>query len=435
MVESAEQTIEDNLVTRFEAVVRRFPRKLAFVGAGHRLDYAGLNRAANRLAGTLLARIGPGDGRVGLLLDQGANSVTAKLATLKSGKCYLPIDPLLPPEQVRLMLREADVCALVCDAPLASSAAELAGQLPCIDLQSLPEDPEDSVDTDPGAPIAPEDTAYIVYSCGFAGVSRGVIQSHRAAMHAAGLFTRLFAIQPEDRISLLSTPGVADAERDMFIALLNGATLYHYAERDIGLAELPRWIDANRVSIFCPTACVLRRMLASLKLDYLFSNVRVVNMGGEATGWEVVDSCHRHFREDCLLFCGFAMSETNLVTSTIVTRGQPREGACIPLGSPVEGKEILLLDERGEPFDGAGCGEMAIRSRYLASGYVGRPDLSAAAFASEPGNPGCRVFRTGDLARRHADGSYSLVQRGDCRPGSSGSNPGVGASARCAHVL
>jgi amino acid adenylation domain-containing protein len=400
-----------SIPSRFRAVVARYGDHSAFVGPHDDLTYRELDARANALAHVLIDSIRDHDRAVGLLLDQGADLVTSLLATLKAGHCYVPMDPRLPEQRLERIAADSDCAALVTD----DAHLELARQLvdasrPVIVVGRVS---KTGIQPEPHVTIDPLSRAYIIFTSGSTGEPKGVVQDHQSVMHSTALFTEYFGIGPTDRQSLVYTPAVFGSQRDTLNALLNGARLCHYPLRDDGLVGMADWIDRSGITVFCSIASVFRQMCATLAADRTFSRVRLVKCGGEATYWEDVDRFERHFSPEARLFCGFSMTETNLVTHNFVSRGQARRGSRVSLGFPVPGKEVLLLDERGMPTGPGEPGALYVRSRFLSTGYVGRPDLTAQTFSVDQHDPGIRLFATGDLGVRLADGSIEFHGRAD----------------------
>jgi acyl-coenzyme A synthetase/AMP-(fatty) acid ligase/acyl carrier protein len=121
------------------------------------------------------------------------------------------------------------------------------------------------------------------------------------------------------------------------------------------------------------------------------------------------------FQNDCLLVNGLGATECGLVRQFFIDRTMPAPDGVVPIGYPVEDMAIRVLDEAGRPVAVGEVGEIVVRSRYLASGYHQRPDLTADAFTPDPAEPGIRTYRTGDLGRLHPDGCLDHLGRRDAR--------------------
>jgi acyl-coenzyme A synthetase/AMP-(fatty) acid ligase/acyl carrier protein len=124
-----------------------------------------------------------------------------------------------------------------------------------------------------------------------------------------------------------------------------------------------------------------------------------------------VERFKERFSPGCILVNGFGQSEYSFSLLHFADHETEVTGHAVPIGYPVDGTEVALLDAEGHP--GQLFGEIAIRSTFLAPGYWGRPEQSAAVFHQEPGDANSQTYRTGDLARLRADGAIEFVGRKD----------------------
>ncbi|MEM8736868.1 MAG: AMP-binding protein [Planctomycetota bacterium] len=416
---------EVDLVARFEAMVDQGPDRLALDSAGARFTYAQLNAKANRVAHALLAAVPrarqpvaqPEDTpRVALFVDQGIDLAAAVLGTLKAGCAYVPLDPTYPDHKNAHMLADARPAAVVTYHASSERADTLyETRLPKVLIESLPDTgPADN----PGLDLEPHRLAYVLYTSGSTGKPKGVMQSHRSVLHNCAVHADAFAITPDDRQTLLYPCSVYGGVRDTYNALLNGASLHHYPVREAGYDGLKTWLAEHRISLYCSVASVFRHFARGIdEADgppdkERYADLRIIKLGGEAPLPTDVELYRRHFPDHCELSCGLGSTETGMSCRFPVMKDTPLDGPAIPLGRPVHGMEVLLVDEHRQPLAPApdATGEMAIRSRYLTDGYLGRDDLNHTVFAADPEDPALRTFYTGDLAQQNADGDF--VHRG-----------------------
>ncbi len=106
-------------------------------------------------------------------------------------------------------------------------------------------------------------------------------------------------------------------------------------------------------------------------------------------------------------------TETLTFRWNLIDRETPFSGTNVPVGYAVDDMEVLLLDDAGKEIGFDQIGEIAVKSRYLSPGYWRKPELTAAAFSSAPGEGGKRIYRTGDLGRMLWDGSLEHLGRKD----------------------
>lgn len=396
-------------VGRFEQQVLRFPDRVAIHSDGRSTTYADLNARANRAAYAMLLRLCDKVRTVAVLADQGLPLVTGIFASLKAGRAFVPLDPSYPLERLKMMFEDS-ACGVILTH---GRHAEIARQLACDRVVVLNnERATRSADTsDPGLKHNPESLAYILYTSGSTGKPKGVMQDHASVLHNMLRHREIFGITERDRQTLLYPCSVYGGIRDIFNTLLNGAALYHYPVKDAGTMGLADWLVQHRITIYCSVATVFRHFARELSGENLFPDLRFVKLGGEAPYRADIELFRRHFNRDCSMLCGLGSTETGITRRYVIRPDTPLEDSeSVPLGYPVDGMDIRLLDEDGSPVADGAVGEIAVRSRYVMRGYYGRDDLNTQVLRDDPDEQGVRIFLTGDLGQIDKDGR--LVHRG-----------------------
>jgi len=404
----AANAIEQSIGARFEGQARRHPERLAVKSAGDAWTYAELNRNANRIAHAILAARGVGEEPVALLLEQGALLVAAILGALKAGKMYVPLDPASPRARLAELLVDATAVLIVAGASsrlLATESAPAGAQV--IDASSLGGDPSGE---DPGVPVSPDAGAYIYYTSGSTGRPKGVLDTHRNVLHNVMRYTNSLHIAAGDRLTLLQGPGFSGAVSSLFAALLNGAASFPFDVPKDGVGGIAPWLRREAITIYHSVPALFRQVAAS---GESFPALRLIRLEGDSASVKDVELYRQHFAASSLLVNGLGATECGIVRQYFVGPETRIPGTAVPIGFPVEGMEVLLLDESGREVGPGTVGEIAVRSRYLARGYWRRPDLTEAAFAPGDGGGGIRVYRTGDLGRMGADGCLEHLGRKD----------------------
>jgi acyl carrier protein len=146
-----------------------------------------------------------------------------------------------------------------------------------------------------------------------------------------------------------------------------------------------------------------------------FPDLRLISLGGDTVHRKDVEEYKRFFSPSCVLSVRYSSTEVSPICLSFLDHASELPDGNAPVGYPVDGVEVLLLDDRGEPVGLGDTGEIVVRSRYLADGYWRRPDLTAAAFVAGPSGAGARMYRTGDLGRMRADGRLEHLGRKDSR--------------------
>lgn len=159
------------------------------------------------------------------------------------------------------------------------------------------------------------------------------------------------------------------------------------------------------ITVYCSVPTVFRHLSAEIDGAKEFRKVRIVRLIGEPVYNRDVSIFRKHFSPDCILVNRLGSTETGTILLYFVGNETEINGINVPLGYPVKGNDVLLVDEDGREVDSNHIGEIVVRSQYLSPGYWRRPDLTNIAFLSEPDEPQGRSYRTGDLGRLLDDGS------------------------------
>jgi amino acid adenylation domain-containing protein len=402
--------VERSIGDRFDRIVRRFPDSRAVSESGRVTTYADLDAAARRYAGGLSARLARVPGPIALMLDPGAPLLAAMLGSLKAGRFYVPLDPVLPAARLAAVLRELDAAALIAGEPWLDSARCLAGGgTPVWAAEDLASGPAVA---GPPARVSPDDFAYVLFTSGSTGRPKGVIQSHRNVLHNVRKLTTGLTIGPDDRLTLLSSVSFGASVSDIFGALLNGASVCPYSLSGDGLRRLPEFLTREAITIYHSVPSVFRSFSSTLDGREDLSRLRIVRLGGEPVFASDFDLYRNRFPRSCGFHVGLGSTEMNVIRLWSAGHDTPWPGGT-PLGYAVDETEVVLLDEAGRETDGAG--EIGVRARTLAVGYWRDPAATAAAFVPVPGRPGVRLYRTGDLGRMLPDGCLLHLGRKDAR--------------------
>lgn len=403
--------IEQSISARFEQQVARYPQRLAVVAGESQLTYTALNRLANRIARAILAHLGEGEMPVALLFEQGAFIIAAILGVLKAGKIYVPLDPTDPYTRMESMLEDSQAKLLLTNTKHLPQAYRLAqGErqvLNCDDVDS------NIGDGNLDRLLSAETRAFILYTSGSAGRPKGVIHNHRNILVDARNYTNYARLCPEDRLTLWHACSYANSVRNMYGALLNGATLFPYDVATEGFAPLAGWIGAHGITVINTLPTTFRSFCQTLAPDAAFPTVRILRLGGEAINSDDVKRFQRHFSPHCVLLHAMGSTETLDIGYYFVTHDWHSSGTKIPGGHALPDKEVLLLDETGREVGADQVGEIAVRSRYLALGYWRRPDLTEAAFIPDPRDGDQRLYLSGDLGMMRPDGCLVHMGRKD----------------------
>ena len=362
----------------FAEHVQRSPEAVALSCGEHSWTYRELDEAANRLA-HLLAGRGAGPGQcVALLFSRSAEAIVSMLAVLKTGAAYLAIDPALPPARIGFMLDDAAPIAVITTTGLADRLDGCG--LTVIDI----DDPR--IDNYPSTPLpapAPDDIAYIIYTSGTTGVPKGVAVTHHNLTHVAeSLPIHLPAAQVWTQCHSYAFDF---SVWEIWAALLGGGRLVVVPEE---VAGSPDDFHALLVSEHVTVLTQTPSAVAALSPQGLDSVALL--LGGETCPGEVVD----RWAPGRVVVNAYGPTEAT-VYATISAPLTAGSGAP-PIGSPVPGAALFVLDGWLRPVPAGVVGELYVAGRGVGVGYVGRAGLSGVAVCGVP----VRGARSADVSDR-----------------------------------
>ncbi len=386
------------LETLFARQAGRTPDSLALLHRGRKLSYRDLDAAANRLAhhiGTL--KLGA-ETLVGICLDRSPEMVVAILAVLKAGAAYVPLDRSYPRERLEFMLEDSAAPLLIAQNAF---AAGLSYRGRVLDLEAETVAIGAQPNLAPDAAGTPADLAYVIYTSGSTGKPKGVMLNHSAAgliawagsSFGAGELARVAATT-----SICFDPSILE----LFGPLCNGGAviLKENLLEPFAPDEQPTLLNG------VPSAFAELARARSIP-----DSVRVVNIGGETFKPRLVQDIYNSCRVDRIYNHYGPTEATTCATVALLPRGPLQT---LPIGTPIAGALIHVLDSNRRPVPDGAEGELYIAGPTLARGYLNNPALTAERFVSDPfGTAGGRMYRTGDQVRRSATGELEFLGRID----------------------
>ncbi|MFI9292286.1 amino acid adenylation domain-containing protein [Streptomyces gardneri] len=390
----------------FERQVRRRPDAVAVVCEDRELTYAELNASANRLARLLAARGVGAEDVVGVALPRSPELVVALLAVMKAGAAYLPLDADHPRDRIAYMLADAGARTVL-------TVRELAGELPeaegvthlLLDDPAATEALAAQADTDPDVPVALDQAAYVIYTSGSTGRPKGVVVPHDGVGSLIVTATDRIGITADSRVVQFASVGFDVTVWDLVMSLcVGGRIILVPAERRVAGPALTDYIAQHRAThMILPPSLV-----SALPQECELPAGAVLVVGTEAVPGELIARWDGRLR----VVVAYGLTEAS-VNSTLWLAEPDRPGPA-PIGRPDPNTRAYVLDTALRPVPVGAEGELYVAGRGLARGYLGRHGLTSERFVADPyGEPGTRMYRTGDRVRWGADGNLEFLGRAD----------------------
>ncbi|WP_231119870.1 amino acid adenylation domain-containing protein, partial [Mycobacterium colombiense] len=396
---SAPATRAVSIPEQFAVQVARMPGAVAVSFEGRGLSYRELDGLSDRLARLLVGR-GVGAGCVvGLLCSRSAEAIVAMLGVLKAGAAYVPLDPGVPAARMEFLLADAAPVVVLTTGGLGE---RLDGfEVVVIDFGEL------AVGAGPVSALPlpdPGDVAYLIYTSGTTGVPKGVAVTHHNVTELMASLAARVPVGAGRVWSQWHSYSFDISGWEIWGALLNGSRLVVIPDAVVRSPdELHALVIAERVSVLSQTPSALS-VLSPRGLESV-----TVLVGGEACPAEVVDQWAAAGR---VLINQYGPTETTMWVAMSAPLA-PGAGV-VPIGSPVPGAALFVLDQWLRPVPVGVVGELYVAGAGVGVGYWRRASLTGSRFVACPfGGPGARMYRSGDLVCWTPDGQLRYVGRAD----------------------
>ena len=395
----------------FEQQARKTPDRDALAFEGRTLSYAELDRRADLVAGQLQEMgIGP-DALVALFMPRSLEMIVGVLGILKSGGAYVPIDAAHPPARVAFVLDDARVRAVLTTSTLLERLPEARPSAICLDGFDWTQ-PRSRIRE---AAVDPSHLAYVIYTSGSSGQPKGVCIEHRNIVNYVLGVSARFEFGVGLRHATVSTIAADLGNTVIFPALSTGGCLHVIAEeRAESQARLSEYFSREAIDVLKIVPSHLAALQTGDHPELVMPRRRLI-LGGEASRPAWVQQL-RALRPDCEIHNHYGPTETTVgvLTYRVGSDASPH-AATVPLGRPLPGGHVYVLDSNGSIVPPGEEGELCVGGAGVARGYLNRPELTAEKFIADPfvDNPHARLYRTGDLARYLPDGNIEFLGRMD----------------------
>lgn len=384
----------------FEAVAAEHGSRIAVSCSGRQITYRELDAQANSVASRLRQRsVRPGD-VVAVVLPHSIDIVVAFLAILKCGAAYLPLDDANPSQRNEEFMRAANVNVVIGSELL--DAAYRRNRAVLLTSEFGADDGEgESFDS------SGDDLAYVIYTSGSTGAPKGVMVPHRGVARLV-IDTNYVSIERNDRILQLAPPSFDASTFEIWGALLNGATLVPYSGRTMDPNQLRRDIREQGITILWLTAALFS-LVADNAIDAL-RPLRILLAGGDVLNARYVSKVLEHV-PGITVINGYGPTENTTFTSCHVMTANNKPDGSVPIGKPITGTQVHVLDDLLRPVPRGEVGDLYVSGEGVALGYLNEQHGDAF-FVNAAIAPGL-IYRTGDLVREDENNNLNFIGRRD----------------------
>ena len=357
-----DQNLDRPIIEHLERVARRHRNRVAIRDANTALTFGELWDAVSGLAETLAADTEPGD-LIAILLPACPLFPIGMLACLAAGRPFVALDTHHPPAWLGHVLREARPTLII---TLEDGLERVAAPMPTarvIRLTNLPGPPRR--DWRPAA-MGVDEPACVLITSGSTGRPKSVVNSQRNLLQRVAQSINATHINAADRLLTLASPSTIVGVRDVMTALLAGASIRLLDPQGVGAREILNVIRAEAITILFAFPALLRSIVAARE-GRADASLRLVRVGGDTTVWSDVETLRAWLAPDAAIQVVYAATEAPMM-QWFVDDTCRSEDARIPIGYPLPGNPLALVDEEGRATPPGEVGELIVGSRYVSLG-------------------------------------------------------------------
>jgi amino acid adenylation domain-containing protein len=413
----------------------QFGAQLAFERAGHRVTYAKLESDSNRLANFLREEGVSTGSMVGLFTDDPLQVIMGILGVLKAGAVFVPLDPTFPTQRLLVMSDQASPGWYLTSLKHLEKLRHVRGQsngsakVICLDgpgpgsesnqngLKVLAKYGNYDRDVRPAFKSDPDSACSIYFTSGSTGKPKAILGRLKGIDHYVRWEIGALGIVPGTRVSQLASPSFDGFLKDAFVPLCAGGVVCAPENRNVivDVSRLVDWLDIERVEVLHCVPSLFRALINQGLNSNYFEALKYVVLAGEPLLPADVKRWMEIFGERIRLANLYGPTETTILKVFHFVKPEDIAKPSIPLGKPIAGAAVLIMDPALQPCHEGAFGEIYIRTPYCSLGYYGEPELTREVFIQNPFNddPADIIHKTGDYGRLLEDGSLEFLGRRD----------------------
>jgi non-ribosomal peptide synthetase component F/thioesterase domain-containing protein len=402
------------IIDHFKRVAQQHRNRIAVTDSDTSLSYAELWGGISGLGETIAAETKPGD-LIGIVLPMCSMFPLAMLACLAAGRPFVALDPRYPANWLCQVLEDARPALIIGSEEVPGAIETAAPAARVIHLTRLPQAARKSWRP---AELGLDQPACVVFTSGSTGRPKGIVNSQRNLLQRVAQSINAAHINAGDRFLTLASLCTIVGVRDTITALLAGAGMRLLDPQLAGAREILNVIREEAITILFAFPALLRSVIpySGKRAGDDNASLRLVRVGGDTTLWDDIDLLRGWLRPEAAIQLIYAATEAPMMQWFVDVSCRTDE-ARIPIGYPLPGNRLALIDEHGYDTPRGEVGELVVKSPYVALGLWvdGRWAGGCRAVGSVEGSrsPSCRLFRTGDLVRQRPDGLLERIGRKD----------------------
>jgi amino acid adenylation domain-containing protein len=430
---------QESLYSKITELARLRPGKTAIKSENRTVSYLELENESNQVANFMHGRIA-GIPHVIIILERSPWLIASIIGLLKCGMVFVPLNPLYPPNRVKKMIEETRAQWVITDVKnfekfknILANHGNGTDTMNRIHLKTLLIDGQGSVSDTPGNIFyldrntessrltfeqerQPNKNCCIYFTSGSTGEPKAVLGRERSLVHFMQWEINEFAVDEGFNVSQLTPPSFDPYLRDIFVPLMAGGTTCIPSKNTLmNMRQLTRWIDENQVTLMHTVPSLFKQLVTEIQDANCFHHLKYILLAGELLRAGDIYKFIEIFKERIQLVNVYGPTETTLAKLFYRIQPQDLNRTIIPVGKPIDGAQVLILDSLKQKCRPGKKGEIYIRTPFISSGYYNDPRLTREVFIKNPygRHPNDIIYKTGDLGRLLPDGNIELSGRID----------------------
>lgn len=402
---------QKNIHQWFEEQVKQIPDKIALVYGDLRITFDELNHKSNRVANYLRNRGITINSVVGLIFETSLEMIISLFGVLKSGGCFLPINPEQPDNRISFILRDSGSEIVLTNVLAVSKVrfdtdADVCYINDCFKTESFCNLENRNIISD---------SIYLIYTSGTTGRPKGVVVKHENLLNYVSWFSNISRLTQTDKAALTTSYSFDLGYTSVFSSLLNGCELHlFHKELYLSPTEFNRYIIENEITYLKTTSSLYSLFVDATGFYEAVNILRLVILGGESINSKVVETSLL-LNEEIQIINHYGPTEATIgCVACLIDKKNVKSFLNRPIiGKPILNTATYILDENSKILSKGAIGELCISGLGLAKGYLNNPELSSIKFIDHPFKNGEKLYRTGDIARWLTDGNIEFMGRMD----------------------
>jgi acyl-coenzyme A synthetase/AMP-(fatty) acid ligase/acyl carrier protein len=407
------QDIEQNIPQVFERIVSKYGNKIAVKTPEQSITYYELNCKANAIANSILSESKIRQKPILLLFESEIDVFTSIFGVLKTNNISVVLDSSLPQLMLEQIRDDSQAKMIITNSKYLELACHLCSNSEPIKIINIDLLDAQLFEENLNLKINSSHIATIFYTSGSTGKPKGIFCTHQAILHRVWLDVKEGLRNLEYRHLSLYSPNFAAGNADVFGTLLNGMTLFFYDAKKFSLNLLLKFIETEKITILRFPVAIFRQFLselpAQIKLDY----IRFIYLAGDKIYRKDIERIRAIFSAKCVVIYRYSSSETTVITQFLINHQTEINSELVSTGKIVADKQVLIVDENRQELGYNKVGEIAVKSRYLSSGYWRNPQLTKQKYLVIKNEEKTRICFTGDLGKIDANGFLVHLGRQD----------------------